>query len=183
MAVWQFMLESGEQLGTDPSRLAILGQSAGGGLAAGIAQRIVDSGGVQPAAQLLMYPMLDDRTAADTALDGIKHRFFNNKNNRGGWQCYLGQAPGMDAVPPYAVPARREELSGLPPTWICVGELDLFYREDCSYAERLKAAGVHCDLHIAEGAPHAYDAMVPDSSITKATVESYYSFLRKHLRV
>lgn len=180
---WQFMKISAEQWGVDPSRMVIEGQSAGGGLAAGLVQRIVDTKELQPAAQVLWYPMLDDRTAANTALDSIKHRFWNNKNNRGGWGWYLGQTPGSDNVPAYAVPARRDDLSGLPPTWIGVGELDLLKEEDLKYAERLKAAGVHCEVHIAPQAPHAYDAVAADSSLSKATTADTYRFLREQLNI
>ncbi len=183
LAAWNFLVEAAPELGVDPKRIAVLGQSAGGGLAAGLVQRIADSSEVQPAAQVLMYPMLDDRPAANTALDEVKHRFFDNKSNRGGWECYLGQAAGADTVPPYAVAARREDLSGLPPTWIGVGDVDLLYAEDCEYAERLRAAGVNCQLHIADRAPHAYDAMAPDSSVSQETRDSVYQFLREHLNL
>jgi acetyl esterase/lipase len=180
---WNFMQTSAGGLGIDRERIAVLGQSAGGGLAAGLVQRLADTGGVQPATQLLMYPMIDDRTAANRELDQIKHFFWNNKNNRGAWGWYLGQPPGLDEVPAYSVPARREDLSGLPPTWMCVGEVDLFYKEDCAYAERLKAAGVPCELHISPQTPHAYDFIAPESSLTKATMHDCYRFLREQLHV
>jgi acetyl esterase/lipase len=177
------MQTSAAGFGIDRERIAVLGQSAGGGLAAGLVQRIADGGGVQPAMQALMYPMIDDRTAANQALDRIKHFFWNNRNNRGAWGWYLGQSPGLDKVPAYSVPARREDLSGLPPTWMCVGEVDLFYPEDCAYAERLRAAGVHCELHVAPQTPHAYDFIAPESSLTKATMQDCYRFLREQLHL
>jgi len=180
---WKFMLDPAQQLGIDPARLAILGQSAGGGLAASLAHRIADAGGTQPAAQVLMYPMIDDRTAARTGLDQLAHRFWNNRNNRAAWGWYLGQAPGMDSAPPYAVAARRQDLSGLPPAWICVGDLDLFYEDDCAYAQRLKAAGVPCELHVAPQTPHAYDTVAPESSISRETVAGYNAFLRRQLHL
>ncbi len=180
---WQFMQSSAQELAIEPSRIAIMGQSAGGGLAATLAQRIADAGGTQPACQVLMYPMVDDRIAANQELDKIKHRFWNNRNNRAAWSWYLGQAPGLENVPPYAVAARRNVLSGLPPAWICVGDLDLLYGDDCAYAEKLKAAGVDCELHIASQAPHAYDAVAPESSVTKDTVDRYCDFLRRKLHL
>jgi len=178
---WQFMQSSAHEWGIEPARIAIMGQSAGGGLAATLVQRIADAGGTQPACQVLMYPMVDDRSAANRELDKIRHRFWNNRNNRAAWSWYLGQAPGLASVPPYAAAARRKDLSGLPPAWICVGDLDLLYSDDCAYAENLKAAGVPCELHIASGAPHAYDAVAPDSSVTKETVELYCDFLHRQL--
>lgn len=183
LEAWQFMLSSAGEWGLDPSRIAIFGQSAGGGLAASLAQRVADSGGQQPAAQLLMYPMLDDRTAANTELDTIKHFFWNNKNNRAAWACYLGKPPGSDSVPQYAVPSRRKDLSGLPPAWIDSGELDLVYDDAREYARRLEAAGVSSEFHVTPQAPHAYDGILPDSSVAKETQEQYYGFLRKRLNL
>lgn len=180
---WQFMQASAEQWKIDRTRMVIAGQSAGGCLAAATVQRIADTSNVQPAAQILWYPMLDDRTAANAKLDDIKHRFFNNKSNRGAWRWYLGQSPGMNDAPAYAVPARRGDLKGLPPTWIAAGELDLFREEDRAYAERLKASGVPCELYVAPGAPHAFDALAPTSSVTKNAVEDSYRFLRDQLHL
>ena len=93
-AAWSWMQEQAERLGVDPHRIVVGGESAGGGLAATLVQRIHDTGGPQPAAQLLVYPMLDDRTAARTELDAVKHRLWNNRANRAGWTAYLGHEPG-----------------------------------------------------------------------------------------
>ncbi len=183
LEAWQFMQSSAGAWGLDPARIALFGQSAGGALAACLAQRIADAGGQQPAAQLLMYPALDDRTAANTELDAIDHHFWNNKNCRAAWKYYLGQAPGADSVPPYAVPARREDLSGLPPSWIDVGELDVGFDDACEYAKRLEAAGVHAEFHVTPRAPHAYDGIVPDSSVAMDTRQCYYRFLREQLKL
>ena len=93
-AAWTWMQEHAEGLGVDPHRIVVGGESAGGGLAATLVQRIHDTGGPQPAAQVLVYPMLDDRTAARTELDAVKHRLWNNRANRAGWTAYLGHEPG-----------------------------------------------------------------------------------------
>ncbi len=178
---WKAMQKAARAWGFDPARIMVAGQSAGGGLAAALVQRIADAGGSQPAGQLLMYPMLDDRTAADRKLDDIDHVLWNNRNNRAGWTWYLGQAPGAENLPEYAAPARRVDLAGLPPAWIGVGELDLFYDENITYAQRLRQAGVQCDLHTDPGAPHAYDLMAPRSSLSRGFVADYYRFLRERL--
>ena len=182
-AAWHFMLKSAEALGIDRERIAITGQSAGGGLAAALAQRIADDGGVQPAAQLLTYPMLDDRTALREELDAVRHRLWNNKNNRGAWGFYLGCDPGSDSLPEYAAPGRREDLSGLPPTWIAAGDLDLFYDEDCRYAERLREAGVPCEFHTVQGAPHGFDLLAPEAGVSRAFNAEYSRFLRESLKL
>lgn len=158
LAAWQWLQRYAQRLGVDRSRVAVGGESAGGGLAAGLAQRLRDDGGQQPAGQLLVYPMLDDRTAADRSLDRERHPVWNNRSNLMGWSSYLGQQPGGAVAPAYAVPARRDDLSGLPPTWIGVGSADLFLDECRSYGHRLRDAGVPTQMLEVAGAPHGFDA-------------------------
>lgn len=172
---WRWLQDNAASLGADPQRMAIGGMSAGGGLAAGLIQRLHDEGGEQPAAQLLVYPMLDDRVAANSALDKPRHRCWSNTSNRFGWSSYLGQDPGQATVPPYAVPGRREDLSGLPPAWIGVGTADLFLDEDRDYAERLTAAGVSVTYVEVAGAIHGFDAV--ESDFTAAFHQSQADFL------
>lgn len=180
-AAWRFMLSNASALEIDRERIAVIGQSAGGGLAACLVQRIAEAGDLQPIAQALIYPMLDDRTAANLRLDAIKHRFWNNKNNRAGWHAYLGQPPGQPNTPRFAVAARQTNLSGLPAAWIGVGGLDLFYEEDRDYAARLKAAGVSCELFEEPGCPHGYDVIAPNNSVSQRLIQNYLAFLRARL--
>jgi acetyl esterase/lipase len=162
----------------DPARVAVGGASAGGGLAACLAQRVRDAGGAQPAAQLLVYPMLDDRTAARRELDGAGYRVWTNRSNRAGWAAYLGREPGAREAPAYAAAARRGDLGGLPPAWIGVGALDLFLDEDRAYAARLEAAGVATELFEVPGAPHGFDALAPDVPLARAFLARQTAFLR-----
>ena len=166
----------------DPGRIAVGGASAGGGLAAGLALLALERGEVAPAFQLLSYPMLDDRTATRTDIDETDFRLWNNKANRFGWQSYTGLAPGSSEISGLAAPARYEDLSGLPPAWIGVGTLDLFCDEDRSYAGRLRAAGVQCDLEIVEGAFHGFDSVRPKAGVTEAFRSSQVSALTAALR-
>jgi acetyl esterase/lipase len=115
-----------DQLAVDPTRLAVGGASAGGGVAAGLVLYAHDRADYDIAFQLLVYPMLDDRTVTRTDLSRVPVRMWTTKSNRVGWSTYLGSEPGTSEVSEYAAPSRRTDLSGLPPTWIGVGELDLF---------------------------------------------------------
>jgi acetyl esterase/lipase len=199
-AAWTWMQEQAERLGVDPHRIVVGGESAGGGLAATLAQRLHDNGGPQPAAQLLVYPMLDDRTAARTELDAVKHRLWNNRANRAGWTAYLGHDPGRpgpdehttehtnlvaehstDPVAEYAVGARRTDLAGLPPAWIGVGEVDLVHDEDRDYSERLVAAGVPCEFVAVTGAPHGFVGTAPKAAATIDFERRIDEFLRAYL--
>ena len=121
--------------------------------------------------------MPGDRTS-DLALNDTGFRLWNPGSNRIGWQSYLG---GAD--PAVAVPARREDLAGLPPAWLGVGTLDLFHDEDLHYAERLNAAGVPCEVHIAKGAFHGFDRIAAKSSIARAYFDSQIASLQHALKV
>jgi acetyl esterase/lipase len=180
---WKWIQENLSQRGIDGNRIAIGGESAGGGLAAGLVLRIHDEGGPQPIAQWLFCPMLDDRTALDRALDDVDHYVWNNKMNLVGWRSYLGNSFGTEQVSSYAAPARREDLKGLPKAWIGVGDVELFFEEDRAYADKLTAAGVACELDVVSGAPHAFEGLVPESDLAKDYLSKAKSWLRAALSV
>lgn len=154
---WQWMIAHGSQLHIDVNRLAIGGESAGGGLAACLTQRVHDQEGIQPIAQWLFAPMLDDRTATDRSLDAINHFVWNNQANRYAWNAYLPVAAGSQAVPKYASASRRDDVSGLPPTWLYATDIELFHDEVCLYAQRLHDAGVDVTLEHVPAAAHAFE--------------------------
>jgi acetyl esterase/lipase len=158
----------------DPARVAIGGASAGGGLAAALALLARDRGEIAPVLQLLAYPMLDDRSGSGP--DHPKYRLWSPRSNRFGWQCYLGNAD-----PQVAVPARRDDLSGLPPAWIGVGTHDLFHDEDLAYAQRLTAAGVPCHIEVVQGAFHGFDLVLPKAAVSQAFFTSQCDILRTSL--
>lgn len=157
----------------DPSRVAIGGASAGGGMAAALAQLAHDRGEIALQAQLLVYPMLDDRSGHRDKPDNPGQRLWDKRSNRFGWRSYLG---GAD--PDVAVPARRDDLAGLPPAWIGVGTFDLFHDEDIEYAQRLRTAGVPCELEVVPGAFHGFDGIVAKSAVAQSFLASQMEFLR-----
>jgi acetyl esterase/lipase len=164
--------------GVDPARIAIGGASAGGGLAAGLALLAHDRG-VPVVFQLLVYPMVDDRTTLRTDIDGGGHRLWNQSANVFGWTAYLGGPPGGADVPAPAAPARRADLTGLPPAWIGVGTYDLFHDEDLAYAAGLRAAGVPVDLEVVPGAFHGFDVLSGKTAVTRAFYASQHAALRR----
>jgi acetyl esterase/lipase len=158
----------------DPERVAIGGASAGGGLAAALALLARDRGEVAPILQLLAYPMLDDRSAAKPK--NPNYRLWSPNSNRFGWAAYLG-----DTDPKVAVPARRDDLTGLPSAWIGVGTHDLFHDEDLAYAERLTAAGVQCHVEVVPGAFHGFDLVASKAQVSQAFFASQCASLRAAL--
>jgi len=177
LAAWNWLQAWAHPLGVDRLRIAVGGQSAGGGLAAGLVQRLHDAASVEPVAQWLLCPMLDDRTAARRELDSIRHFIWNNRSNAIGWSAFLGQPPGAAEVPDYAAPARRTDLSGLPNSWIGVGDIDLFHAEDEHYAQRLMAAGVPTEFVSVAGAPHGFEGLCANTD----TAQRYLAAARDWL--
>lgn len=210
-----WMADHAASLGIDRSRIAVAGASAGGGLAAGLALLARDYGQPSVCFQLLLYPMLDDRTVlAPTALDSsaqdspastsantvcaaaLPTAFttaltptpgWSLEENTAGWQCYLGvrstlqssvlaanpraanavQDGAPSAVSAYAAPSRATDLRALPPAFIAVGSIDLFYGECCDYAARLQQAGVAVELQCYANAFHGFDSWASASNTAK----------------
>jgi len=158
MAALTWTVSHAAALGIDPARVGVMGESAGGGLAACLALIARDRGAPKLAFQNLLYPMLDDRTVTRADQNPVTGEFiWTRESNRHGWTAWLGHAPGAEGVSPHAAPARATDLAGLPRTWIAVGGLDLFLEEDTDYALRLNRAQVPVDFAIYPGGYHAFD--------------------------
>ena len=169
------------ELGVDPARIAVMGESAGGGHAALLALKARDRGEVPLAFQCLTYPMLDDRTGSTRAVASHMGLIgWDVPSNRFGWASFLGMAPGGARVPAAAVPARRADLTGLPPAFIGVGGIDLFMDEDIDYARRLNDAGVAAQLLVVPGAFHGFD-LIPGTRIGAAFVAARLDALKAAL--
>ena len=176
-AALRWLGEHAAELGVDPARIAVMGDSAGGGLAAGVALMARDRGGPALAGQLLIYPMLDDRTTTPDP-DVAPFATWTYDDNVTGWGALLGEAHGTDGVSPYAAPARATDLTGLPRAYVEVGELDVFRDEDVAYARRLAAAGVSTELHVHPGCPHAFEAFAPEADVTRRSTADRTRVLR-----
>lgn len=177
----KWVVSHAQQLGVDTKRIAVGGASAGGGLAAALVQFAHDRQEIKPVFQLLIYPMLDDRTVLRADIDDSKNITWSQKSNRFGWESYLGQECGAEHVPAYSVSARRDDLSGLPPAWIGVGTLDIFHDEDVAYAQRLKECGVDCEINIVTGGFHGFDVFDPKVLIVQDFRRSQIAALKKYL--
>lgn len=175
----KWIISNAQQLGIDNKRIAVGGGSAGAGLAASLAQFAHDQNEIKIIFQLLVYPMLDDRTVLRTEIDDSNNITWNQKSNQFGWESYLGKKCGAEDMPEYSVPARRKNLSGLPTTWIGVGTLDIFYDEDMAYSQRLKQAGVQCEAYVVSGAFHGFDVFDPQIPIVQEFRKSQITALKK----
>lgn len=162
----QWVSQHASELGIDPSRIAVMGESAGGGLAAGVALLARDRKLSPPLAkQILIYPMIDARKVEPSAASPelTKHLFWTVGSNVTGWTAYLGDKAGTSDIPQYASPSLAESLEGLPPTYMDVGGLDLFVDEDIEYALRLTKANISVEFHLYPGLPHAFESLGGES--------------------
>ncbi|QKX61782.1 uncharacterized protein TRUGW13939_08938 [Talaromyces rugulosus] len=179
-AALKWLVEQSQSLNVDPKRIVLIGDSGGGTLVAGLSLLARDRGvSPPPAKQILLYPMLDDRSAdiAESRPDDARSQYFSSYINmiKICWDAYLGTSTGASLNPdvqPYACPARADVLAGLPPTYIDVGSLDLFRDESLAFASKLVAANVDVEFHMYEGVPHCFDLIARDIQITRNAIEN-----------
>ncbi len=150
------------ELGVDPQRVALVGDSAGGALAAGVAQKALDRGENPICGQILIYPVTDHETKTQSALEFSDTPIWRTASNRNMWKVYLSgseheRGSSSAPVPRYAAPLHRENFAGLPPCWVEVAEFDPLRDEGKQYADALETAGVEVELREAKGAIHGYD--------------------------
>lgn len=181
-AVLKWVHENADKLGIDREKVVVAGESAGGGLSAALSLMARDKKDYKLAYQLLIYPMLDDRTAttSDPAAD-FGEFVWTRSANKFAWQAYLGSDAGGANTPAYASAARAKDLTGLPPTFIGVGSMDLFLCEDLDYAKRLMAAGVPTEVMVVPGAYHVFDMYVPDAELSRRFADAYCAGLKRVL--
>ena len=169
-AALRWLVEHAAGLGVDPRRITVMGDSAGGGLAAGAAI-LARNRGVPLAKQILIYPMLDDRPAAlDPAvaqMSVVSEDFLATC-----WGALLDGFRGNADVLALAAPARQADA------YVEVGDLDIFRGEDLAYARRLSEAGVPLELHVYPGAPHGFDLIAPTAQVTRRAFEDRCRVLR-----
>ncbi|MBQ3653117.1 MAG: alpha/beta hydrolase [Synergistaceae bacterium] len=169
-----------ENLPVRKDRVAVAGQSAGGGLTAAVALRARDSGGPALCFQMPLYPMLDCRNLTPSTHQITDHRVWCRDFNVTAWGMYLAGVSGD--VPAYASPALADDLSGLPPTYIMVGTLDPFRDEAITYAQRLMQAGVPVELHVIPGATHGFEGIFSEAEVSVRAVNEYVNALAEALK-
>ncbi len=177
----RWLYRNAASLGADPERIAVMGDSAGGGHAALLALVARDRGEVPLIFQCLVYPMIDDRTVLKSYPPYLGVVGWSPEANRFGWSAFLGAEAGAATVPP-AVPARWADLAGLPPTWIGVGSLDLFVDENLEYAQRLVLSGVATELVLVPGAFHGFDEVARNARVDLDIVRNFEANKLRALR-
>lgn len=168
------------ELGIDPARIGVGGQSAGGGLTAGTVLLARDRGGPKVCFQFLGIPELDHRLETTSMRTFLDTPMWNRGNAIKSWAWYLGGHHGD--VSPYASPAIAEDLRDLPPTYLTTMEFDPLRDEGILYGLRLLEAGVQVELHSYPGTFHG-SSLIPGAAVSKRATEELIVALRRGLRV
>ncbi|KAL4977906.1 Alpha/beta hydrolase fold-3 [Aspergillus desertorum] len=159
----------------------VAGQSAGGGLAAGVALLARDREGPRICAQLLMCPMLDDQSDSVSCRQYEQTGLWSRASNVMVWSCILGEGHSSDPSM-YLAPARAANLVNLPPAYIDVGSAEIYRDEDVAYASKLWEHGVQAELHVWPGGFHAFDAMAPAAELSQKAIKCRTEWVGKMLR-
>lgn len=177
LSAYRYMVDGAADLGVDPRRIAVVGGSAGGGLALGLALRLRDIGAYGPRFVLAAYPMIDDRCATASHRELAPLGVWDRRDNEEAWAMYLSGQPADQ----YAAPSRATVLEGLPPIFLDVGDHDLFRDDVLNFAQRLAEAGVPTELHHYPGAFHASEEIAPDADLSLRITSTRIAALRRGL--
>jgi acetyl esterase/lipase len=179
-AALRWLYANAAELGVDRTRIALKGESAGGGHAAALAIAARDRGEIPICLQVLIYPALDDRTGSSVSVPPYIGKYiWTSQNNRFAWTSLLGMPAGSALTPRGSVPARVENLAGLAPAWIGVGSIDLFSNEDVEYGRRLLEAGVPTEIQLVPGGYHGFDVFVPQAPLAIAFSQGWNAALKR----
>ncbi len=181
-AALSFLHAEAAGLGVDPDRIALVGASAGGGLAAATALLARDRGGPPVCFQMLHIPELDDRLETPSMQTFVDSPLWNRPLAVKSWEFYLGALAGKDDVPVYAAPARATDLAGLPPAYVSTAENDPLRDEGIAYALGMLQAGVSVELHQFPGTFHG-SALVPTAAVSRREAREASVVLRRALGV
>jgi acetyl esterase/lipase len=165
----RWLHDHADELGVDPDRIGVMGDSAGGGMAAALTILARERRGPRIARQILIMPMLDDRTKTrDPHI--APFALWSYDDSLTAWPALLGDAAGGPDVPTTAAPARLTDATDLPPAYIEVGQIDVFRDEDLTYAITLSRAGVPVEFHLHPGVPHEFDSIAFNPDVARRAI-------------
>ena len=176
-----WLAENAADLGLDAERLILMGISGGGGLAASCGLMARDRGGPSVLAQLLVYPMLDDRNDTVSSSQMAGAGIWHQADNEYAWRQVLGERHGSDDVTYLDAAARAEDVSGLPPTFLDAGSCETFRDEIVDFASRIWRAGGTADLHVWGGGFHGFDLVAPEAPLGAASWQTKRDWVSRQL--
>ncbi len=171
--------QNAKALGIDPAQIMIAGHSGGACLAAATALLSRDADGPKLCGQFLACPMLDDRNITVSSRQYVEGGTWNRRGNLMAWNALLNENAGRDGVSIYAAPARAEDLSGLPTTYIDVGSAEVLRDEAVAYASKLWAGGVQAELHVWPGGWHGFEVIAPATTLSFAARKAQMDWIKR----
>jgi acetyl esterase/lipase len=177
--------ENANKFNLPKTKIAVAGESGGGSLAAALSLYARDKGEPNISAQFLQYPMLDDRTGTPEEIDplpNVGEFLWQAPSNRFAWGAVLGHEPGTLIPPIYSTPGRVENLSGLPSTYLYVGNLDLFLGECLRYVQNLLRNSVPVELHLYKGAYHGFMSFCKGTKLTMRAEVDFWGAMERHFK-
>lgn len=178
-AATRWAATSAEELGGDPARIAVAGDSAGGNLAAAVALRARDEGGPPLVFQLLIYPMTNHDFSTESYRENGEGYYVTESALRWYWDQYL--ADPSHGAHPYASPLRADDLSGLPPAFVLTAEYDPLRDEGEAYAERLRRAGVNVTAVRYDGMFHGFFSLASTLDAGRRANREAFAAMREAL--
>ncbi|QMU75752.1 alpha/beta hydrolase [Streptacidiphilus sp. PB12-B1b] len=175
-AAVRWIADHADELGADPARIAVGGDSAGGNLSAAVTLMARDAGGPALAAQLLVYPNTDHLADTASRRENTDPLLFNDKSVQWYWDNYLTDP--ADGADPLASPLRAADHSGLPPALVITAEYDPLRDEGEAYAQRLRESGVLVEQTRYQGVPHGFFAMSGTLDAGRSALSQAASYLR-----
>jgi acetyl esterase len=177
-AALRYVVENSAELNLDAERVAVMGRDAGAALVACLAQRMFDNEGPRIRMQILHLPMLDS-DATPSRREFQRTPGLNGPAVSRAWGHFLGHATASGQH----VPAHRENLEGLPPTFVSCSEIDPCRDEAIDYANRLLHAYVHTELHVVAATFNGFDSAVPDWIVSHENRALHAQSLRRAFAV
>jgi len=174
----KWLNDHSKDLGINADNILLAGDSAGGALAASVSQKVKDDRQYPIRAQCLIYPVIDCDMKTKSATEFTDAKVWNTKNNRLMWSWYLkGSDP--ENTPRYASPIHHPDLTGQPPAYIEVAELDPLCDEALNYTKALRAVGVDVEENFIAGAIHGFD-YAPMCDPIKNAMAARIAFFKRH---
>jgi len=175
-AVLTYVYENSNELNIDKDRIITFGTSAGGGLCSALNLYTRDINGPEPMLQVLIQPMLDNRNITSSSYEITDNRIWNRSKNIYAWNTYLGDLPEKE-IPYTAVPALCDDLSGLPPTYITVGSVEVFRDEVIEFADKLTESHVPVEFNLYKGGFHGFEFFMPQAEISRKSIDDVMNYI------
>lgn len=178
LATYQYIVSHAKKLEINPEKIIVLGDSAGGALAANVCNMAQAKGMPRPCAQVLIYPVIDNAMNTESMKQFPDTPLWNAKNNKKMWKMYLKDATEEEIR--VAVPMKNSLPETLSPTYIETTEFDCLRDEALAYAEHIRNVAEYIEVNETKGTLHGYDCLFEHPTV-QDSLEKRVKFMEKSL--